>query len=165
MHAKGGYMSINPRRVITGGLVAGVVIILFNILAQFVLADRVKQEMNNWIPASADRMSMGVGVIAAGLMMKFVVGIILIWVYAAIRPRFGPGPQTAAYVAIAVWILGAVFFSDLPLMGMMSITTYILLETLQLVTFLIASLVGAKMYSEHSVPNTTNASALTSGCT
>ena len=158
-------MSINLRRVIPGGLVAGGVIIICNILAQFVLADRVKQEMNSWIPGSVDRMSIGVGVIAASLMMKFVIGIILIWVYAAIRPRFSPGPRTAAYVAIAVWILAAVFFSDFPLMGMMSVTSYILLETLQLFTFLIASLVGAKMYSEHSAPNTTGASAITNGPT
>ncbi len=143
-------MSISPRKVITGALVAGVVIIIFNILAQIVLGDRVTQEMNRWIPGAADRISTGFGVIAAGILMKFVVGLVLIWVYAAIRPRFGPGPRTAAYAAIAVWTLGAIFFSDFPLMGMMSVTSYLVLETFQLVTFLIASLVGARIYSEHS---------------
>lgn len=154
-------MSLNPRRVIVGGLLAGVVILIFNILAQFVLMDRVQQEMNTWIPGSANRISMGAGVIAAGIVMKLVIGIILVWLYAAIRPRFGPGPRTASYVATVVWILGAIFFSDFPLMGMMSVASYALLEIMQLVTLLIATFVGARIYSEQSTPNPTEASALT----
>ena len=141
-------MSMNLRKVTTGGLLAGFVIIILNILAQLVLMDRVLREMNTWIPGSADRMSMGAGAIAAGIIMKFVIGIILIWFYAAIRPRFGPGPQTASYVALTVWILGAIFFSDFPLMGMMSGASYALLEIMQLVTLLIATLVGAWTYTE-----------------
>ncbi len=143
-------MSINPRRVLTGGFLAGVVIIIFNILAQFVIMDRVQREMNAWTPGSADRMAMGAGAIAAGIMMKLAIGIILTWFYAAIRPRFGPGPRTASYVAITVWILGAIFFSDFPLLGMMSATSYALLEIMQLVTFLIATFVGARIYSEQA---------------
>jgi len=143
-------MSINPRRVITGGLLAGVVIIIFNILAQFVIMDRVQQEMNAWTPGSADRMDMGAGAITAGIMMKLVIGIILTWFYAAIRPHFGPGPRTASYVAITVWMLGVIFFSDFPLLGMISATSYALLEIMQLVTFLIATFVGARIYSEQA---------------
>lgn len=142
-------MSLNLRKVITGGLLAGFVIIILNILAQLVLMDRVLREMNTWIPGSADRMSMGAGAIAAGIIMKFVIGIILVWLYAAIRPRFGPGPRTASYVALTIWILGAIFFSDFPLMGMMSGASYALLEIMQLVTLLIATLVGAWTYAEH----------------
>jgi hypothetical protein len=156
-------MSINIRKVITGGLLAGVTIIIFNILGQFVLMDRIQHEMNTWIPGSVDRMNMGTGAIAVGIIMKFVIGIILIWFYAAIRPRFGSGPRTASYVAITVWILGAIFFSDFPLMGMISVASYALLEIMQLVTFLIATLVGASIYSEQGAPNTTDASALSGG--
>jgi hypothetical protein len=154
-------MSINIRKVFTGGLLAGVIIIIFNILGQFVIMDRIQHEMNTWLPGSVDRMSMGTGAIAAGIIMKFVIGIILIWFYAAIRPRFGPGPRTASYVTITVWILGAIFFSDFPLMGMISVASYALLELMQLLTFLIATLVGASIYSEQGVPNITDASALT----
>jgi hypothetical protein len=143
-------MSLNLRKVTIGGLLAGFVIIILNIVAQLVLMDRVLREMNTWIPGSADHMSMGAGAIAAGIIMKFVIGIILIWLYAAIRPRFGPGPRTASYVALIVWILGAIFFSDFPLMGMMSGASYALLEIMQLVTLLIATLVGAWIYTEQS---------------
>ena len=141
-------MSFNIRKVIIGGLLAGVVILIFNTLAQFMLMDRVQRDMNTWIQGSADRISTGAGSIAAGIIMKFAIGIILIWLYAAIRPCFGPGPRTASYVAIVVWILGAIFFSDFPLMGMMSVSSYILLEIIQLASLLIGTLAGARFYSE-----------------
>jgi hypothetical protein len=141
-------MAVNIRRVVTGGLLAGVVIIIINVLAQFALMDRAQREMNAWIPGSADRMSMGGGAIAAGIIMKFGIGIMLVWLYAAIRPRFGPGARTASYVAVFVWILGGIFFSDFLMMGMMSSVTYVMLEFFQLLSLLIATWLGARIYSE-----------------
>jgi uncharacterized membrane protein len=141
-------MPLNTRKVITGGLVAGIVIIILNVLAQFVLGERVQQEMDAWMPGSADGMTMSVAAIAAGIIMKFIIGIILVWLYAAIRPRFGPGPRTASYVAVCVWILGAIFFSDFPLMGMISVLSYVILEVMQFLSFLVATLVGARIYTE-----------------
>ena len=35
----------------------------------------------------------------------FVQGIATVWLYAAIRPRFGPGPKAAAIAGFAVWIV------------------------------------------------------------
>lgn len=141
-------MAVNIRKVVSGGLLAGVVIIIINVLAQFALMDRAQREMNAWMPGSADRMSMGGGAIAAGIIMKFVIGIMLVWFYAAIRPRFGPGARTAFYVAVFVWILGGIFFSDFLIVGMMSSTTYAMLEFFQLLSLLIATWLGARIYSE-----------------
>jgi hypothetical protein len=39
--------------------------------------------------------------------MGLITGIALIWIYAAIRPRFGAGVRTAVYAGIAVWVIGA----------------------------------------------------------
>jgi hypothetical protein len=124
-------MPLNTRKIIIGGLVAGIVLIILNILAQFVLGDRVQNEMNAWMPGSADRMTMSVATIVAGIVLKFIIGIILVWLYAAVRPRFGAGPRTAAYVAVCVWLLGAIFFSDFLLLGMMSAFSYVILEVMQ----------------------------------
>ncbi|HSE60477.1 MAG TPA: hypothetical protein VLA99_17380 [Nitrospiraceae bacterium] len=30
-----------------------------------------------------------------------------LWLYAAIRPRFGAGPKTALYAGLGVWVLGS----------------------------------------------------------
>lgn len=141
-------MPLNTQKVIVGGLVAGMVIILLNILAQFVLGDSIQQEMNAAMPGSTDNMTMSIAATVAGIVMKFIIGIILVWLYAAVRPRFGAGPRTAFYVAVCVWILGAIFFSDFLLLGMMSALSYVILEVMQFLSFLVATLVGAWIYTE-----------------
>ena len=35
----------------------------------------------------------------------FLLGFIAVWLYAAIRPRFGPGPKTAIIAGLVVWAL------------------------------------------------------------
>ena len=36
----------------------------------------------------------------------FLVGIFAVWLYAAIRPRYGAGPKTALCAGAAVWGIG-----------------------------------------------------------
>ena len=45
----------------------------------------------------------------------FLVGILAIWLYAAIRPRYGAGSKTALYAGAAVWGLGYLLGSVMPL--------------------------------------------------
>lgn len=141
-------MPMNFKKVLIGGLVAGIVLIVANVLATVVLGNRVQEDMNAWIPGSGDRITPSGVAIGAGIIFKLVIGIVIVWLYAAIRPRFGPGPRTASYAAIAVWILGAIFFSDYLMVGMMSAGSYIILEAVQLLGFLLAAWTGARMYSE-----------------
>ena len=143
-------MTIDFKKVLTGGLVAGIVLIIANVLATVVLGNRVQEDMNAWIPASGDRATPGGFAIGAGIIFKLIIGTMLVWLYAAIRPRFGLGPRTALYAAIAVWILGAIFFSDYLIIGMMSLATYTTVEVVQLVSFLLAGLAGARIYTEES---------------
>jgi hypothetical protein len=144
---------INLVRTVTSGLLAGLVIIAFNVAAQFVLGERVQREANAWIPGAAERMQpSGSAAVAAGLVMKLVIGAVLVWLYAVARLRFGPGVKTAGLTATTVWLLSAIFFSDFALTGMMSWTTYALIEALQLLAFLSASLAGAWLYRRHSYP-------------
>src|SRR2546422_4874519 len=37
------------------------------------------------------------------VIVDFLFGIFLIWLYAAIRPRFGAGPRTAVLAGFAIW--------------------------------------------------------------
>jgi hypothetical protein len=48
---------------------------------------------------------------AAHLLWGFVVGIAAIWLYAAIRPRYGPGAATALRAGFAVWLFVHATFS------------------------------------------------------
>lgn len=141
-------MAINIKRVLPGGLAAGFILIVVNVLAQLVLGNRVQQDMNAWIPASAERVSVSSVILIVGIILKFVIGVLLVWLYAAFRPRFGPGLRTASYAALFVWILGGIFFSDYLMIGMMSATTYIIVEAVQLLGFVMAVWTGARIYSE-----------------
>ena len=42
--------------------------------------------------------------LAVLVLMTFVLGIAAVWLYAAIRPRYGPGPKTAVCAGLAVWL-------------------------------------------------------------
>ena len=43
--------------------------------------------------------------IAASIVIDFLIGIFIIWLYAAIRPRYGAGPETAIITGLAVWFI------------------------------------------------------------
>jgi hypothetical protein len=49
---------------------------------------------------------MGGGALASFTVWGFLVGIFAVWLYAAIRPRFGAGRATALCAAEPVWCLG-----------------------------------------------------------
>ena len=54
--------------------------------------------------------------------MNLVGGIWTIWLYAAIRPRYGAGPKTAAVAGVAVWFLAALLEAELALMGIIPLS-------------------------------------------
>jgi MFS family permease len=94
---------INGLRVIAGGLVAGVVINVCEFIVNgVILKDRWAAAMK----ALGKPTGYGATEMAAFLVWGFLVGIFAIWLYAAIRPRYGPGPKTAAIAGVALWVLG-----------------------------------------------------------
>ena len=84
---------INNVRVILGGLLAGLVINFAELVQNgLVLADAwgaAFQNLGLTAPGNAQ--------VAFFWITGFVLGIVLVWLYAAIRPRFGPGIQTAVW--------------------------------------------------------------------
>ena len=79
---------------------------------------------------------------------SFVIGVLLVWLYAAIRPRFGPGLMTATYAALVVWVCGFLFHLDWLAVGLMSTATYALASLVGLVQSLVPAWVGAAIYKE-----------------
>jgi hypothetical protein len=140
-------MAMNTKKVVAGGLVSGVIIIVIDFLVNFMLGARMKAEADAFKPGMADQMMQG-SAIASSLIMDLVLGIALIWTYAAIRPRFGPGPRTATFAAILFWLLGLIFNAGYRQMGMMSPGLWWTFAVIWLVSFLIAAGAGAAIYSE-----------------
>jgi len=101
---------INWTRVILGGLVAGLIINVFeSVLNGVILA----KDMETAISALGRQM--GYDALAMFIAWGFLVGIFAIWLYAAIRPRYGAGPKTAACAGAAVWGLGYLLAAVTPI--------------------------------------------------
>jgi hypothetical protein len=102
---------ISTGRVILGGLVAGVVSDAIG------FAVDGKWLAPNW---NAGMKALGHGSFAPNQMIGFNLlglagGVVAVWLYAAIRPRFGPGLMTAIKAGAVVWFLGTL----LPNLGFM----------------------------------------------
>ena len=96
---------INMGRVIVGGLLAGLVINTSEfVLNTFVIAQAMEEAMKKMgLPPIDGTM------IVCFVVLGFLLGITTVWLYAAIRPRFGPGVATATYASLAVWFLSYVY--------------------------------------------------------
>jgi len=139
---------MNTGKVLIGGVVAGVVMNVIDfIVNMFIVGDRMKAETEAFKPGLSDQM-MSSSTMVSYIVMDFVLGFALIWTYAAIRPRFGPGIKTASYAAILFWILAGIFLSGYLHMGMMSTGLWFTFAVLGLVNFLLSAWAGAKFYTE-----------------
>jgi hypothetical protein len=141
-------MAINASKVVVGGLVAGVVAnVVGYVLFGMLLAPRFEAELAAAAPTLAGRGATGMA-IATEVVSSFVVGFLLVWLYAAMRPRFGPGPKTAILAAVVVWICGFLFHADLLLLGTVTPATYMLASGAAAVQLLAASWIGGMLYTE-----------------
>jgi hypothetical protein len=144
-------MAINTTKVLLGGIVAGVVMNIIDFAGNmFIFAARMKAETDAFKPGLADQMNKP-SIMASYIIMDLILGIALVWTYAAIRPRFGPGMKTATYAALLFWILGGIFYSGYLHMGMMSVGLWVQFALFGLVNFLVSAWVGAKLYTEGAV--------------
>jgi hypothetical protein len=142
-------MAMNIKKVVIGGLVAGVVLNVVDFISNYALAARMNAESEAFKPGLSAQMSTTSSMVSY-IIMDFAMGIALVWTYAAIRPRFGPGPRTAAFTALLFWLLALIFYAGYRQMGMMSPGLWWTLAFIGLVNFLLASWAGAKVYSEET---------------
>jgi hypothetical protein len=100
---------INTGRVILGGLAAGLVMNVSEaVLHAVVLREEGEKLVQLWqekglLPEVSSTALVWV------ILLTFALGIAAVWTYAAIRPRFGPGPGTALVAALAVWAMSYLY--------------------------------------------------------
>jgi hypothetical protein len=141
-------MAMNIKKVVIGGIVAGIVMNVIDfIINMYIVGARMKAETDAFKPGLSQQMETSSTMISY-IIMDFALGIALVWTYAAIRPRFGPGPRTAVFTAILFWLLALIFYSGYRQMGMMSPGLWWTMAFLGLINFLLASWAGAKVYTE-----------------
>jgi hypothetical protein len=136
---------INLGRVIVGGLLAGLVI---NI-SEFVLNTFVIEKDMEAALRAMNLPPIGPSQIATFVVLGFTLGIATVWLYAAIRPRFGPGVPTACYASLAVWFLAYVYPSMFILVLHVFPTTPTCISVIWgLPEIIIAGIAGAWAYTE-----------------
>lgn len=138
--------NINIARVLIGGIVAGLIIICSEyLLNAVVLADQ-------WAEWRARHLieTPSMAQFAGGAVITLSYGVVLIWIYAAMRPRFGPGPGTAVIAGLTFWFIAYGLFL-LSLLANGAVTFSIAATSILwgLVEAPLAALVGAWLYREN----------------
>jgi hypothetical protein len=93
--------AINMTRVILGGLVAGLVMNVGEAALHAGVLGADAQELFTRYQVAATPSPVP---IMSLILMTFVLGIVSVWLYAAIRPRYGAGAGTAIVAGLAVWV-------------------------------------------------------------
>ena len=137
---------MNWKRILLGGLAAGALIDVFEGgVSGLFFGQQFRAEMAHLgLPLQVGPAG-GLFFVAWG----FILGIVSVWLYAAVRPRLGPGPRTAMLVALAIWLVNGV----LPhvrdaVLGILSPRLSFEFILFQLVWQLAATLLGAFIYRE-----------------
>jgi hypothetical protein len=136
---------INMQKVLIGGLIAGVVLnVIDSVLFGVVLKDQMAAAMT-----AINRPVMTNAQIPWFVFLDFVAGVFLVWLYAAIRPRYGAGPATAAKAGVAAWFLGSLLVTLFMWpMHLMPQNLTIITTLVPLVEWPLAAVIGAKFYTE-----------------
>jgi len=138
---------MNYGRIIVGGLAAGVVMNVIDFLANGMwLGARWRAQTEMISPGmmqKSESMST-VGWIAVDLL----AGVLVVWLYAAIRPRFGPGPRTAIVAAIALWLITRLVFVSYVFNAFYTWKLVAASSAGSLVATLVGALLGGMLYKE-----------------
>ena len=137
--------AINASKVVTGGLLAGLVMNIGEyILNEVILAER-------WQAATAglNMPEPGTWLIIFFIIWSFVFGIAMIYLYAAFRPRCGAGPKTAVCAGITAWFFTSLMgFGPTAIMGLFPADLVVISLIWGLVEMSLAALAGARFYTE-----------------
>jgi len=137
---------INVPRIISGGILAGLIINIFEGVAG---ALYFQKEWDAAMRALNKPVTMGATQMSVFWIWGFLMGISMIWLYAAIRPRFGAGPKTAVIAGLLMWFVGYLLSMVPPIvMDLFPANLMMGSIALGLVEVLVAAQAGAWLYKE-----------------
>lgn len=137
---------MNHARVLIGGLVAGVILNLGEFLLNGVV---LAKQMDDVFFRKCGLAMPGTSAMVILVVITFVLGIFIVYVYAAIRPRCGPGPKTAIWAAVIAWF-GVYFYCCIVYwaLGLLPTNLMIISIVWGFVEYALAGLAGAWLYRE-----------------
>jgi uncharacterized membrane protein len=139
---------INAGRVLIGGIVAGIIVAVVEWLVNGVVL------LEDWTEALKLLGKSGETTTATTViyvLWSLLVGIATVWLYAAIRPRFGAGPRTAVIAGFAMWIFAYLSFTiAAAAMALFPGRLLGITAVIGAIELVAAALVGAWLYREES---------------
>jgi len=136
---------INYAGVLKGGIAAGVVMNISEIILNGPVASgQMEKELaaRNLAPVTASQ-----GVVF--VVITLLLGITTVWLYAAIRPRFGAGPGTAICAGLVVWALSYLYTAiTMGVLGINSMGIVVLVVVWSAIEMIVAAAVGGYLYRE-----------------
>lgn len=131
--------------VLKGGLAAG---LIMNV-SQFILNVPVAGAQMDQEFAARNLPPVAGNQIAAFVVMTLLLGFATVWLYAAIRPRFGPGPKTAIVAGLVVWALSYLYLAiTMGVLGINSMGMVVVGIMWSAVEMIVAASVGGYLYTE-----------------
>lgn len=144
-------MGINIGRVLGGGLLAGAVMNFVDFLVNGVwLNQRWIDEATTLNARLVDPATASTSMIG-WIVTDFLFGILIVWTYAAIRPRFGPGAGTAVKAALLVWAVSHIAYGSFVFLNMYSAGLIALVSAGGLVAALAGGYAGCSIYREDGI--------------
>jgi hypothetical protein len=136
----------NRGRVLLGGLLAGVVINIFEFVTNGIV---LRADWGQAMQALGKAPAPSGSAIAIYNVWGFLAGIAAVWIYAAIRPRYGAGAGTAVRAGIVTWGLASLLASlaNYP-SGVFPTRLLVITAVVAFLEMIIATVAGAWLYKE-----------------
>ena len=136
---------INYAGVLKGGIAAGIVMNISEIILNVPVAGA---QMNKELAArNLPAITESQGYVF--VVMTLMLGIMTVWLYAAIRPRFGAGPGTAICAGLVVWSLSYLYSAiTMGVLGINSMGIVVLVVVWSAIEMIVAAAVGGYLYRE-----------------
>ena len=140
-------MAINTGKVVTGGLLAGLIMNVLDFTWNYtVLAADMKAMVDHLRldPAVLTDLSSAI----PWIVVDFVIGLVIVWNYAAMRPRLGPGPRTAIFAGLVPFVSVTAVLCGFASMGVFTEAMIVKSSAFALINVVVASVAGAWAYKE-----------------
>ncbi len=137
-------MKMNYRSVMSSGIVAGLTIVILGLaLIPVVGSDMDRVLTDAGLPALSSGAMIYFGI------MALLLGVFVVWLYAAILPHYGPGLKTATIASSVIWFF-TYFWSNASMVayGFMPVRITVIGTLWELVELVVAGVVGARLYKE-----------------
>jgi hypothetical protein len=133
---------INWSHVLACGLITGVVWIVLGSIVTALLGHKFAILPGNRLGAPT------LGFVLLNVALDLLEGISILWLYAAIRQTYGPGPKTAMVAAVVWWCIVSLGDVTWCSFGFFPPSTVVPLMIGTLPAIVLAALAGARFYKE-----------------